>query len=265
LYDLPAIALRYLRYRLTASNGRGHGIHSPFVYDFTRKVLDDRVRPEASGRIEALRKRLRKDRRPLEVRDLGAGSTAGGGAVRTVADIARSAAKPARYGRLLHRTAAYLGCRSAVELCTSLGISTCYLATVPGMQKVVTLEGAPAVLRVAEAHFEEMGLDNVRTLEGDFGSTLGQALSEMAGPDLVFFDGNHRYEPTVDYFRQCLAQAGDRTVFIFDDIHWSPGMEQAWDEIRHHPRVRCTIDLFFLGIVLFRSEFREKQHFTICY
>lgn len=265
MYDLPAIALRYLRYRLTASNGRGHGIHSPFVYDFTRKVLDDRVPVEASGRIEALRNRLRNDRRTLEVEDLGAGSAAGGGTVRTVAGIARSAAKPARYGRLLHRTAAYLGCRSAVELGTSLGISTCYLATVPGMQKVVTLEGAPAVLRVAEAHFEEMGLDNVRTLEGDFGSTLGQALSEMAGPDLVFFDGNHRYEPTVDYFRQCLAQAGDRTVFIFDDIHWSPGMEQAWDEIRHHPRVRCTIDLFFLGIVLFRSEFREKQHFTIRY
>jgi predicted O-methyltransferase YrrM len=257
MYSLPAIALKYLRYRMTASSGRGHGIHSPFVYDLTRKVLDDRLPVDASGRIEALRKRLRHDRRVLHVEDLGAGSVAGVGA--------RSAAKPARYGRLLHRTAAYLGCRSAIELGTSLGLSTCYLATVPGMQEVLTLEGSEAVLRAAEEHFREMGLSNVRTLRGDFFQTLGQALSEMPHPALVFFDGNHRYEPTMAYFRQCLAHAGEGTVFIFDDIHWSAGMEKAWDEIRHHPRVRCTIDLFFLGIVLFRSEFREKQHFTIRY
>lgn len=265
LYSLPVIALKYLRYLLQASNGRGYGIHSPFAYAFTRQVLDDRIRPESADAIESLRARLQNDRRVLEVDDLGAGSVSGGGRRRTVADIARRAAKPARYGRLLHRTAAHLGCRSALELGTSLGLTTCYLATVPGMQEVLTLEGSHAVLKVAEENFEGMGLTNIRTLEGDFDQTLAQALSLMPHPDLVFIDGNHRYEPTIRYFEQCLASAGSHTVLVFDDIHWSPGMERAWREISSHPRVRCTIDLFFIGIVLFREAFREPQHFTIRY
>lgn len=265
LYSLPVIATKYLRYLIKASNGRGHGIHSPFVYEFTRKVLDDRVRPHSGKAIESLRNRLRSDRRMLDVDDLGAGPVSGEGRRRTVADIVSSAAKPPRYGRLLHRTAAHLGCRTALELGTSLGLSTCYLATVPGMREVLTLEGSPAILRVAEQHFDGMGLSNIRTLEGDFDKTLGQALSLMPNPDLVFIDGNHRYEPTMRYFEQCLASAGSHSVLVFDDIHWSRGMEQAWREICSHPRVRCTIDLFFIGIVLFREEFPEPQHFTIRY
>jgi len=265
LYSLPVIAIKYLRYLFKASNGRGHGIHSPFVYEFTRKVLDDRVRPGSDKPIESLRTRLLADGRVLEVEDLGAGTVSGGGRRRTVADIARRAAKPPRYGRLLHRTAAHLGSRTALELGTSLGLSTCYLATVPGMQDVLTLEGSHAILEVAEENFEGMGLNNIRTLEGDFDKTLAQALALMPQPDLVFIDGNHRYEPTIRYFEQCLACSGSHTILVFDDIHWSPGMEQAWREICSHPRVRCTIDLFFIGIVMFREEFREPQHFIIRY
>jgi predicted O-methyltransferase YrrM len=265
LYSLPVIAIKYLRYLLKASNGRGHGIHSPFVYEFTRQVLDDRIKPESSKAIESLRARLRTDRRVLEVEDLGAGPVSGEGRRRTVADIARRAAKPPRYGRLLNRAAAHLGCRSALELGTSLGLTTCYLATVPGMQDVLTLEGARSIRKVAEENFAGMGLSNIRTIEGNFDQTLAQALSLMPNPDLVFIDGNHRHEPTIRYFEQCLAGAGSHTVLVFDDIHWSRGMEQAWREISSHPRVRCTIDLFFIGIVLFREEFRQPQHFTIRY
>jgi len=232
---------------------------------FTRRVLDDRVRPGSADAIESLRARLLADRRVLEVEDLGAGPVSGEGRRRTVADIALRAAKPPRYGRLLHRTAAHLGSRTALELGTSLGLSTCYLATVPGMQDVLTLEGSHAILEVAEENFEGMGLNNIRTLEGYFDTTLAQALALLPQPDLVFIDGNHRYEPTIRYFEQCLACSGSHTVLVFDDIHWSPGMEQAWREICSHPRVRCTIDLFFIGIVLFRDEFREPQHFTIRY
>ena len=59
-----------------------------------------------------------------------------------------------------------------------------------------------------------------------------------------------------------LPLAHNDSVFIFDDIHWSKGMEEAWEEIKAHPRVRVTIDSFFWGIVFFRQE-QEKEHFTI--
>jgi len=265
LYSFPVIALKYLRYLLTASNGSGHGIHSPFLYAFTRQVLDDRIRPQACQPIEALRAHLHLDRRMLDIDDFGAGSVSGRSRHRRVGQVARSAAKPSRYGRLLHRVAAHLGCRHALELGTSLGLSTAYLATVPGMEKVLSLEGSPSVRQVASENMVSLKLFNVTLLEGNFDQTLGQALQQMPRPDLVFFDGNHRYEPTMRYFQQCLPYASEDAVFIFDDIHWSREMEQAWAVIRQHPQVRCSIDLFFLGFVFFRSAFRQPQQVAIRY
>jgi hypothetical protein len=40
-------------------------------------------------------------------------------------------------------------------------------------------------------------------------------------------------------------------------------MERAWAEIKADPRVMLTIDLFFLGLVVMRDEFKVKQDFTI--
>src|SRR5690606_32159448 len=42
MYSRYQIARKYLHYYLTAANGKGHGIHSPFVYDFVRNVLNDK-------------------------------------------------------------------------------------------------------------------------------------------------------------------------------------------------------------------------------
>jgi hypothetical protein len=42
-------------------------------------------------------------------------------------------------------------------------------------------------------------------------------------------------------------------------------MEKAWDEIKKQEEVTLTIDLFYIGIVFFRKENKQKQHFTIRY
>jgi len=80
--------------------------------------------------------------------------------------------------------------------------------------------------------------------------------------DLVYFDGNHQKEPTLNYFHTCLQKAHKNSLFIFDDIHWSDGMEEAWEQIKKHDRVHLTIDLFQFGIVFFEKEM-PKQHFIL--
>jgi hypothetical protein len=52
---------------------------------------------------------------------------------------------------------------------------------------------------------------------------------------------------------------------VFDDIHWSEGMERAWEEIKRDPAVTLTIDIFFVGLVFFRKMQLIPQHFTIRY
>ena len=80
--------------------------------------------------------------------------------------------------------------------------------------------------------------------------------------DLVYFDGNHSKKATLDYFEALLPTISNDSVWIFDDIHWSADMEEAWEIIKKHPKVSVTIDTFQWGIVFFRAE-QEKEHFII--
>jgi len=264
MYSRLQLARKYIRYYLTASNGKGHGVHSPFVYDLIRNVLNDRRHYPFWERIEALRGRLVKDGTMLEVEDMGAGSAVADGRRRSVGEIARHASKPARLGQLLYRIAHYYKSNSVVELGTSLGLSTAYLASgVSNGVRVWTIEGAAAVAAVAADNFRELGLHSVELVVGNFDRELEGVLSKAGKVDLAFVDGNHRQEPTLRYFHMLMERRAAASILIFDDIHWSSEMEEAWAQIQQDPRVYMTIDLFFIGLVIFREEFKVKQHFVI--
>lgn len=257
------MAISYLHYYLTASNGRGHGMHSPFVYDLIRNVLNDRREYYAYAQVEGLRKKMLEDDTLLTVNDMGAGSLLNNTSKRKVKDIAAHAAKPAKLGKLLFRMVNYYQPANIIDIGTSLGITTSYLASGNVNAKLITLEGAEHIADKAAVNFKELGLSHVELRKGNFDDVLAPVINEIKVADLVFFDGNHRKEPTLRYFETCLKKAADHSIFIFDDIHWSDEMESAWKEIQQHPSVTCTIDLFFIGIVLFRKEFKEVQHFSI--
>jgi predicted O-methyltransferase YrrM len=127
------------------------------------------------------------------------------------------------------------------------------------------MEGTSSVAAIAKAAFLKQGYSNIELIEGNFDETLSQVISMMPVIDLAFIDGNHQLEPTVRYFRQLLPQLNEYSILIFDDIHWSKEMEQAWETIKNDPSVTLTIDLFFIGLVFFRKEQKVKQHFTIRY
>jgi predicted O-methyltransferase YrrM len=164
---------------------------------------------------------------------------------------------------LMYRLAMYYKPQTIIELGTSLGITTAYLATGSPGADVYTIEGSAAINQVAKQHFRELGLKNIKDCVGNFDDKLPEILSRLQRVDLVYIDGNHRYEPTVHYFSQLLPHSGNDTILVFDDIHWSPEMEQAWEEIKSHPSVRCSVDLFFIGFVFFRAEFKVPRHFAV--
>jgi predicted O-methyltransferase YrrM len=270
MYSLFTPALKYFRYYITASNGRGHGVHSPFIFNFITNVLNDDRYFQSYGEIEELRKKLLLDKTILEVEDFGAGSVnfktklaAGHADRRSIASIAKNAAKSKKFGRLLFRMINYYQPETILELGTSLGISTCYLAAANPAARVVTMEGASQIARVARQNFETSGFKNIELTAGNFDETLPSVIAKLSRIDFAFIDGNHRKEPTERYFNQLLSRSSASSIFVFDDIHWSKEMEQAWDTIKKDIRVTCTIDLFFIGIVFFNTSFKEKQNITI--
>jgi predicted O-methyltransferase YrrM len=263
MYSSFQLAKKYLRYYLTASNGKGHGVHSPFVFDFIKNVLNDNKHYDCYDVIELQRKKLLADATVIDVEDFGAGSSVIKSNARVVKNIARSSLKPKKNSQLLFRMVRYYRPETIIELGTSLGITTAYLANGNSRAQVFTCEGATNIAAIAQQNFKALKLDNIVLTEGDFVNTLPALLTEIKPIDFAFIDGNHRKLPTLEYFTQLLNSSTSSTILVFDDIHWSEEMEAAWATIRQHPTVTLTIDLFFIGIVCINDSFKVKQDFTI--
>lgn len=259
------LAIKFIKYYLTASNGKGHGIHSPFVYDFIRKVLNKTNAPENAFEIESRRKLLKSNTSVIEVLDRGAGSRTSVLKKRAISSIAKSALKQKKIGQLLYRMGVYFNPDNILEMGTCFGITSSYLAMSLPKQTLVTMEGAPAIAKEAQTTFDSLDLKNIHIVEGDFATSLPAYLNSIPHIGMVYIDGNHRYAPTIEYFKLLLSKVNEHSVLIFDDIYWSSEMEKAWAEIKKEKDVTLTIDLFYIGIVFFRKENKEKQHFTIRY
>ena len=72
MYNSLQLSLKYFQYYLNASNGKGHGIHSPFVFDFIQNVLNNKNNYSQPHEVENYRKELLADNRMIEVEDYGA-------------------------------------------------------------------------------------------------------------------------------------------------------------------------------------------------
>lgn len=241
-----------------------HGIHSPFVFEFSTKVLHDRNDYPAYALLEKAKKLMLSNRNQVETVDFGSG--AGNKQFATylmrVNKLAKKRMTSMKYYQLLYRIVSYYKPTNILEFGTSTGMSASSLALGNPESNIVSMEGCASVAQVAQSTFSRLNINNVSLSIGNFNHILAANLAQFDQLDLVFFDGNHRKEPTLDYFNHCLTKVGENSIFIFDDIHWSADMEDAWRIICQNPDVTLSIDLYQYGIVFFRNGV-EKQHFVL--
>nr|WP_294901321.1 class I SAM-dependent methyltransferase [uncultured Pedobacter sp.] len=250
----------YIKHILSAKTR--HGTHSPFVYNLVDKVIYDFKDKPAYKNIENLRKDLLQSHRSIKVTDLGAGSLVNNQQTKQVKSIAKNALKPKKLAQLLYRLAQEFKPTNLLELGTCLGITTAYFSEALPQAKIITMEGCPQTASVAKENWEKLSIKNIAVEVGNFDVTLPEVIAKQDELDFVFIDGNHRKDATLNYFNLCLPKVHEGSVIIFDDIYWSKGMAEAWEEIKSHPDVTVTIDLFWIGLVFFRSG-QAKQDFKI--
>jgi predicted O-methyltransferase YrrM len=250
--------LAYVKFLLRATNQ--HGVHSPFVFELVTKCFYNKRQFQEYERIKKYRQRLLKNKETIQVTDFGSGSRVFKSNKRMVAKIAKKAGISQKRAKLLFRVVRYLNCENILEIGTSLGIGTIALSGNKNAS-VTTLEGCPNTAKIAQRSFNFFNINNTKLLEGPFEVTLPQI--NMHPFDLIYFDGNHNKAATLDYFNQFIEHIPYNSIFVFDDIHWSKDMEDAWETLKKHPKISITIDTFYQGFVFFRKENREKEHFNI--
>lgn len=247
----------YLKFLWNSNNS--HGVHSPFVFDLLRKCFYDNNEYREYTLLKKYRESLLENKKTIEVTDFGAGSRVFKSNTRAINQIAQNAGISGKDARLLFRIVNYFKPKTILEIGTSLGLATSALALGNPKAKITSLEGCPETAKIARQQFDkfDLGIDSVVS---KFESYLE---TEKSGTyDLIYFDGNHSKKATLQYFDSLLSTAHNETVWIFDDIHWSADMEEAWEIIKKHPKVTVTIDTFQWGLVFFRRE-QEKEHFIL--
>ena len=254
----------YVKHRLTAWNTSGEGIHSPYLFEYVRFVVRDKNAFYCFQDIERRRRLLMACEDELDVVDYGsAGSPEGLHIRRRVCDIAKGHLESASVGQLLFRTVNWTGQKmqrplEILELGTSLGVTTSYLASADSRNHVVTLEGSGEVLKVAQGVWRALDLENVEWHEGNIDNTLNKCAREKL--DIAYVDANHTFDATIRYADFLLPRMSENGMLILDDIHYSREMEHAWEALKNDPRVTTSMDMYHIGILFVNKHFLKKHY-----
>ena len=245
-----------LVYVINARYRKGHGVHPPKAFEFISKVLYDRYFYPEYTKVEEVISRIRSDHTLLDYTEVG-GRSRTMKERRSVSDMAKKAGVKKKYGRLLFRVVHYYRPKHIIELGTSVGISTLYLAQGNKGTKLITIEGNNSCIKQAKKYASLLGTHNIDFRNGLFDNLLEDALIQR--PELVYVDGNHTYEATLRYYQQ-ITSVMKSGFIVFDDIHWSEDMQLAWKEIKRN--TVSTIDLYQFGIVLIGDQI-TPEHFVV--
>lgn len=222
------------------------------------------------GDIERCREKMLQDGRVLRFEDFGSGAKEKGEVTeRRVSDLAKNSLTGKRYAQMLSRLVNWLGQKRErkdglviVELGTSLGITTAYLAAMDSKNKVVSYEGCEAVANVAKDNWKSLNIKNIECRVGEItADSLQMAVDRMSEQvDVAFIDANHTYASTCKYFDVLAGKVHEKSVIVVDDIHHSKEMEQAWKAICADARVTSTIDLYQMGLVFFDKHYWRRNY-----
>uniref|UniRef100_UPI004049B739 O-methyltransferase n=1 Tax=Gelidibacter sp. TaxID=2018083 RepID=UPI004049B739 len=250
--------LQYITFLFKATNQ--HGVHSPFVYDLVTKCFYDTTNYDAYSQLKNYRTSLLKNQESINITDFGAGSRLNVSNTRNVNAICKTSGTPLHRAKLLYRLVRYFKPSSVLELGTSLGIATQAMSLGNPSANITSVEGCPNISGFAKQQLLDFDLKNITIQNGAFSEVLPTLHTDAW--DMVFFDGHHNKTATLNYFEDLVEKTHNDSVFLFDDIHWSKEMTEAWEVIKAHPKTTVTIDTFYWGLVFFREE-QPKEHFKI--
>lgn len=255
------LVLNYLRHYFKALR-RGHGVHSPFAYKLCEEVFYNQHPFYHFEELSNLRHLMADDDTEITMEDFGAGSKVLKNKKRKIKHIAKMGISSQQQSELLYRLINFTNARNCLELGTSIGLNTLYLAKAGKEVRVTTIDACRDLVTFASQLAQKSKVQNIEFIHASFDSVLPELLTKNKS-DFIYIDGNHTYEATVRYFDWIADASSENCVIVLDDIFWSSGMTKAWNQIKQHQNVSLSINLFYMGIVFFKPELKQKVHLDL--
>lgn len=254
--------ISYINYWLSEVNA--HSLQAPFVYNLYTSCIQRDSNKHDFAAIEKTRKKLLSSQLMVTPVSWGAPSTVHRNDTKIkVSSIAKKGLTKPKISRLLARLIDYTNSKQIVELGTSFGLNTLYLAHANNT-RITTFEGSKEIADIALTNFEFFEKENIKLILGNIDDELPKFTDSRLHIDFAYIDANHRYKPTLKYFNLLLKRMHDDSIIVLDDIYWSKEMTQAWNDIKEHPQVTLSVDLYDVGIVFFKPDL-SKAHYTLMF
>jgi len=249
----------YIKFRFKSTNA--HGLHSPFMYNLATRCFYDKTKYDDYQKLKAYHQFLSQQNETIEIDDLGAGSKKFQSDKRKIKDISHISGSSLKDMKIYYRLSKYFKPKNILELGTSLGKATYSLGLGNPQADIITVEGDENLAGFSRLLLKKEKI-NAQVINQDFNSFLKNLNQTKKQFDLILIDGNHRYQPTLNYFEKLQKHIHNDTVVLIDDIYWTDEMKQAWQKLKEHPAVRQSVDTFHFGMLFFRKQ-QFKQNFMI--
>lgn len=249
----------FLKHYIVGSNE--HGLHSPFVFELYTKTIQNHEWPYYEH-LEQHYFELISDHHLINNKNPGAGTSLNHRQHLPINRLAKHSIKSLPWRKLLCRLVEERKPKIIVELGTSFGITTAYLAMTCPDAKIYTFEGNPSLVALAKEFFEKTGLTNIEIIEGNIDETLPHFLEKHPNIDVAYVDANHRFRPTIKYVERLMDCVSWKGLIILDDIYWSYQMTKAWRGLCDKQDVTVSIDLWQIGLLYFHTG-QAKENFKL--
>ncbi|UCS91482.1 class I SAM-dependent methyltransferase [Echinicola marina] len=238
-----------------------HSLQAPFAYE-VYEGLRSFSKGQKDIELIQLKNKLLTNHQEIFIEDFGAGSIhLKKKKLRKVADITRHSSSSDKYSRLYQYFCALTPAKTVIELGTCVGINTCYLSKAT-LGQLYTFEGSASLSYVAQNTFSSF--DNIKLIEGKIQESLPPFLEDIAELDFVLIDAHHTYQATLHFFELIKTKLHTNSIVAIGDIHWSPEMQKAWEQIKTQEEVSMSMDFYECGILFFKKGI-NKKHYTLNY
>jgi hypothetical protein len=242
---------RRLKYLRKARHWHGHGIHSPFLFYLVTRVIEDKRQYPAYRIIRSLKEKILNQLKERENPcDLLINAASLPDRV-SKNKLFKKVELGYRYGKLLLRLINEFKPSSVFLYGPTFGMNLLYLALADQKPSVYVIN-----FRTQErTHLLPEIPESKISFEQE-----SKVFSRVQEFSFINFPFNP--QETKRIIEAKMKLNGEDDVMIIRGIHKSAAMEALWRELITDKRIRVSLDLYEIGILLFRNRL-QKQHFVI--